>query len=494
MAGSEPNRIILKILSGTQSGVDVPLIDGDYTLGSSDDDDIQIFDVSLMAGHAKIAVRSGKVEIAGAAGQLRSRNGVTFEAKGDALELEPLDIVSAGTTRFALGPRNANWASITEANEDEAPEALRKRRASPGVKGATAAADLRWRSWHTAIPVSLVVALVALGIWFSSTSAANRNPSAEEIAKTELETVRSAIAAFDFTDAVEVRQEVDGIIYVTGFVEEPVQRRAIMTATRDLDVQARVRLSVLDTMRSEIENLLSEERVDVAHTVSPKGALTLSGVLLDDGRAEQIVALVTERVRGFSSITSEIETGPTLLAKVNDLATRSQITPLVIVRLDGALIEASGVLPTEKIDQWVGFLQSYASQFAASIPLRSLVQLQNPDGTLIEAPTAGNALVLGGQIETLGGLPLDVSKLRAGAFRMADIFVGQPREGEDAVAGPVGDAATVTPGTSFTGGDVAGLVAGTRNASPAGFDLSVLLGSELLQTAGLPSTDATSGG
>jgi len=55
------DNTILKILSGTQAGAEVSLVKGEYLIGSGSDDDIQIIDVSLKPGHAKIRVAAGKI-------------------------------------------------------------------------------------------------------------------------------------------------------------------------------------------------------------------------------------------------------------------------------------------------------------------------------------------------------------------------------------------------------------------------------------------------
>ena len=63
---------IPKLLTGNQAGVDVTLAPGEYTIGSGEDDDLKLMDVSLRQGHLRlrVAVEEGesKVELAGGAG------------------------------------------------------------------------------------------------------------------------------------------------------------------------------------------------------------------------------------------------------------------------------------------------------------------------------------------------------------------------------------------------------------------------------------------
>src|SRR5262249_24606756 len=149
---------ILKILSGVQSGVEVSLASGQYSLGSGNDDDIQIIDVSLKAGHLKLRISPGKVEISAASGSLRTVNGIVLDADSDFQELEPLDVITAGTTRFALGPPTALWASITEIDKAEQPAApARKRKPKPVAAGP--AVPWLQRGRKLAIPIAALVLL-----------------------------------------------------------------------------------------------------------------------------------------------------------------------------------------------------------------------------------------------------------------------------------------------------------------------------------------------
>lgn len=438
MAGRESATTILKILSGVQSGVDVALVDGDYTLGSGDDDDIQLIDVSLKPGHARLSIRSGKIEIGGAAGQLRTGNGLVLEPGGDLQSIEPLDVVSAGTTRFAIGPTTANWATITDAEVDAA--AFAPARPAKAASGVGSAAPRR--SWLATVPV-LVVLLILVGFGLAPIYSSQQRTSDEDVSRTDLEIVQTSLAPFDFVHRLAMRQELDGVVYVTGFVDAPVQRRAALAAIRETAIPARVRIAVLDLIRNEVAHLIQAENAGVEFSLSDTGELTLTGVILDAARADALAATVRERVTGLAAVHSEIRTAPSLLADVQALSDRSRIHPLVLLRLDGHLIEASGLIPTDKIDSWVGFLQAYSSQFAAVIPLRSFVQLQNPDGTTTPLPPDGSGLYLGSGAPE-GDVALDVERLRSGGFDLTDIFVGQDRAAlmQAAGAAPLGGGAT----------------------------------------------------
>src|SRR5262249_36180161 len=141
-------------------------------------------------------------------------------------------------------------------------------------------------------------------------------------------------------------------------------------------VPVRFRVGVLQSLRNEIDNLIKAEKVAVSFTLTPAGDLSLEGVILDEDAARSFVDRIRGLVIGLNQIESKIRTAKRLLAEIEKLARMSQIDSLVVFRLDGELIEANGVLPVDKIDSWVGFLQSYARRFGKDIGLRSFVQLQ----------------------------------------------------------------------------------------------------------------------
>src|SRR5262249_61725951 len=90
-------RVILKILSGVQAGVEVSLALGDYTIGSGAEDDIQFIDVSLMPGQAKLRVAAGKIEIAGGSGAGTIGEGLRIEAGSGAPRGRAIDTTTSRT-------------------------------------------------------------------------------------------------------------------------------------------------------------------------------------------------------------------------------------------------------------------------------------------------------------------------------------------------------------------------------------------------------------
>lgn len=446
----DPAGVILKILSGVQAGVDIALRDGDYTLGSSDDDDIQFFDVSLKPAHARLSIRAGKMQIAGGAGQLRTRNGIVLEAGAAPVDIEPLDIVTVGTTRFALGPRVANWASITDAERND-PDGLY---ADPKPRKPKAAKS-RLR-WPVALAIALPLGAVAAGVAVATLNTPQAAKPEEEAVRTNLSIVEEALAGFEFRSRLTLTEELDRSLSLTGYVDDAAQRRGVVAAVQATGIPVRTRLTVLATIREEVASLLETENAGIAFDLSPMGVLTLTGVILDPERANTLLEMVKEQVPGLASVDSQIRTSTTLLADVEGLADRAQIKPLVLLRIDGQLIEATGALPTEKIDAWAGFLQSYATQYAPIIALRSFVQLQSPGTTIVAGggQQPQTALYLGPGTAASGDVAIDLQRLKTGSFELSDVFANEISQQLEQSA----EARTTEPGPQRQGIDVANLL------------------------------------
>lgn len=441
MADNQPTeRVVLKILNGTQSGSEVALANGEYLLGSGPDDDIQFIDVSLKPGFARLKLAAGTIYIRGGTGSLTTRSGLKSEAgSADWQEIQPLDTITAGTTRFALGLASAQWATIAQEN------APLSRPAKAGGKSAKRGRPEAKRARHPVAMTLLglaVAGLLALR-WLSPESISWIAPLSGGPA--DLELARNALRPFVFADALALRQEVDGTIYLSGFVNGNVERRAVQGAIEKTGVPVRMRIGVLEILRNELDNLIAAEKVSVKGTVTPAGIAVLEGAILDPGKASVFVSRITGDLVGIASVDSQIKTAPMLLADVEKLARISQIDTKVVFRLDKDVVEANGIIGIDKIDAWVGFLQSYSRRFGALIGLRSYVQLQNAAGDLMPAPQANGGIapiLIGPQSARPGknDVLLDLDKLRRGQFDLVDVLA----RGEAGLSGPAGPVQAVS--------------------------------------------------
>lgn len=378
-------RIILKILAGQQAGAEVMLEPGEYTLGSGREDDLQLSDLSVAEKHLLVKLQDNKIEVSAQKGDVRSENGIDLKAgqNDDWVEIEPLDILSIGTVKIALAAKNAQWSTLNNAlnpKEDEGDsQAKAQKPVAFPIDSAVEWAKARQKRLAAALVVTTMVGAGALLI--GSGNIAPRTANA--LATGGIEEVRIALNDLPFAQTLDLRQDVDDQIYLSGYVEAPVERRAIVDAVERTAVPVKMRLRVLESLENDVQAYLNSRESNVRFQISNTGELTLTGSILSPEEANQIVADL-RAVNGIAKVTSKIRTADDYLSGVRGLAKRALIDDTILLRLDENTLEVSGIVASQDLDRWSGFLRSYSRQYAPYIPMRSLVKLVQEDGQLVD--------------------------------------------------------------------------------------------------------------
>ncbi|AEV38219.1 Yop proteins translocation protein D [Pseudovibrio sp. FO-BEG1] len=383
-------KLILKILVGQQAGAEVMLEPGEYTLGSDRNDDLQIADLSVAAGHMQLRLQDNKIEISAKTGDIRTENGVSLNSGDDEwVEIEPLDVINIGVVKIALGAKNAQWATLSKAlnaaSEGENEKA--ENSAANSLLGENSkhvdAVMAPLTKHRKRIALATVASAVVLGGFYLVGSGKISPRTASALPNGGIEAVRVALADLPFAESLSLRQDVDDQIYLTGYVSEPVQRRAITEAVERTAVPVRLRVRVIETLKKDIAGYLQSRGSNISFALADDGELTLSGSVLDKAEADQLIADL-RGLNGISSVTSKIKTADDYLLDVRKLAKRALIDDTIIFRLDDKTLEVSGIIASQDIDRWSGFLRSYSRQYASVIPLRSLVKLVQENGQVVD--------------------------------------------------------------------------------------------------------------
>ena len=420
--------IILKVLGGTQFGVEVRLEDGEYSFGSGADADIQLTDVAMAAQHGTLRVRKGKIELRADKGRLTTASGLDIQAgETDWREIAQLDVITAGTTSFALGDSSANWAQVVGST---APA-----QTSTTTRNSQSNTPAR-RSGGTVFLALILLAALGLGAAYM-TSGDKQLPlitPREDVA--QLSAVRNALERLPFRHNLNAEQDVAGQITVSGYVQDGIERRAAEDALIESGISLHRRIWALDAIQTDIDGLLAARELEVGHSLSNRGVLTLRGVILDPAISAELETMISSQVFGLAGIENEIQTTEYFLAEVEGLIDQLDLNGLVLARLDGLLMELTGVIPSDKMDAWVGLIQAYDSRYAQHLPLRSYVMLEGSETT--------NAvpLILGSPVDgtTLQGRRLPEDAFAEGSVISAESLLARP-PGETQAEAPDGTAA-----------------------------------------------------
>ncbi len=437
------NTYVLKVLAGAQAGAEVSLVDAEYVLGSGPEDDLHFVDVSLKPGHARLRLEDGVINAAGGAGTVATRAGISILAGDETWqEIEALDVITIGTTSFAIGSPSADWSNVNAF----VPVTETKKISNPPP----IVTQSKWGIGRfMTVSVILVATLLSFG-WLASGSSQDANAVAASDERPDLAIVTSALDAFPFSDNISVTQEVDGIIEAVGYVGTTAERRALRNAVDETAIPVRFRVWSRSVIENETRAIVENQQIPVEFSIGNDGVLTLRGDVLDETRVERLVEALSQNVVGVADINVQVQTANDYLEQIRALLARSELEEGVIVRLDGLLVEANGVVVAEKIDNWVGFIQSYARRYADKIALRSFVQLVDENGDVIADPVSARPgqPVIVGSLDALGtttgngieatpvaadpsslqssqvGVVLDLARLREGSFGPEEVFEG----------------------------------------------------------------------
>ncbi len=386
--------LILKVLSGSQFGVEVSLQDGEYSFGSGPDCDIQFSDIAMAAHHGTLRIAGGKPELKAVGAQLHTASGLVIEdGQDDWREIAQLDKITAGTSIFAIGTADADWSKLTQIKSADTSKQMSLSKPNG--------------SMSTVMIAGAVIAVCILGIIFLTGSGGNLPLVKKSTPSEDFKIVENAISSLPFATNLDLELQPDGVINITGYVKDGAERRAVQNAVLDTGAPIRRRIWALEALRTDVSGLIESQRIDIDYELTQNGMLSLSGTHLDVASVDQTVQLLETEVFGLSGVENNILTAQTYLQRVELLIGRLQLSELVLARLDGNLIETTGIVPVERTDNWVGFMRTYSRQFADIIPLRSFVTLE---GETNSAPTEPVILGGGSEQDVLTGrvLPTDL--------------------------------------------------------------------------------------
>lgn len=111
MSGGTSEKIsrfaILKLLAGPQAGAEMPLSDGQYRVGSDDDNDLVLFDSFIAPRHFLLLILGKQIQVQ-ADQQSLVINGTTL-LEGETADISSGIVIELGTTQLAIGPIEGDW-------------------------------------------------------------------------------------------------------------------------------------------------------------------------------------------------------------------------------------------------------------------------------------------------------------------------------------------------------------------------------------------------
>ncbi len=364
---------ILKVLSGNQFGAEVALTDGTYTFGSGQDADIYLLDVSLQPRHGQVRLRDGKIEVRALQGDLGTASGLVVTKDDETWhEIAQMDAVTAGLSKFVIAGAGANWQGLAAPMPQPAPHRF------DFAPLDRLFATVPRRALYGAGAVAAVLLLVALFSGGGRDAAQGTGADGQGAAVAAL---RQTLTDMPFARRIGLTERADGTLAIEGYVEDQVERRAIQNSLDASGLPGTLRVYVLENLRADVAGTIDSMKIPAQFRIDDSGNLTLTGTVLDPLAAEKLVENLQTGVFGLASVKSELRTADQILSDLRGIAADAGLGDLVIFRLDGLVVEATGIVPRDKMDNWVGLIGVYSRRFASEIPLRSFVTLDQPAAT-----------------------------------------------------------------------------------------------------------------
>lgn len=111
------NTWIIKILSGSHQGAEIPLKQGAYTLGCSEIDDLIISDVALKESHLTLHINEtfASIELHNKEAPIyvnEKEEKVSIGEKNSLIQIAYPDVISIGTLKMVVGKKSQDWSNI----------------------------------------------------------------------------------------------------------------------------------------------------------------------------------------------------------------------------------------------------------------------------------------------------------------------------------------------------------------------------------------------
>jgi len=431
----------LKILSGNHIGAEIPLEPGRHSLGKGDSCDLILTDDNLSEVELIIDI-SGNNQIriqAGAAGTNLHVNG---EPTGTSIQYTFFDIVASNNLFIALGPADVQWPTLTLPNM--APPARQELPASDdtgqlpdAIESELSALDFDQevpadntlddddeleepslldridKRWLAAIPATLVLAIVVIGVTFSSSSseiqAVPNMPSAMEIserAKTQLGLKH-----------IKFRQLPDNTLMISGYSQTLQDKLELQKLLRSQNVPFNSQVIVMNEMRDNAEMLLRDrgyDQLELELDTTP-GSLVLTGYVATSDELDNIINTLKQEIYGLISVVDQVENQ---VSRINTLKSMLREKGL-IPRLQVVARDKTVILKGHILDEGQAYdLRTVITQFQKKYANNPAIELatKSAGGNLA---TSQSALALNIRGISMGKVPyvvlLDGSRYLVGA-------------------------------------------------------------------------------
>lgn len=413
---------ILKILSGSHVGAEVPLSVEEAVLGKDEDCDLVLDDVSLSSRHISLSVAEDKVLLK----LLDEDKPVRVDGEqltGASRLLEPFQVITIGTLLLAAGPANMEWPAIDALlekktrHQDDAPDETTPGAADPpaepavGEAPATEEADSaqpastaqpsetkRKKSMRSAGLLVMALVVLACGGILAlrlTTGKVGREPQTFE-QKADL--VKRLVA--DYNANIKIIEDTGGEVSLSGFIDTERNRRALLQRLTDTDIS----YASIDIISPEkavqalsiiLDNRINRSEVNSVEVVTrpqSPGDFILQGYVRDAATWEAAKKALRQAVTGYGSLKDAVQTREDRIMVLEDMLLKAGLNDQVDITRTEQGVTLSGKVAVPEKEKLLEIKQAFNTKFASRPALVLNAESHSPGQSSIDLDIRGVSL------------------------------------------------------------------------------------------------------
>lgn len=375
------HQLVLRLLSGTHRGAEIPLTAGEYLIGCSEQCDIVLADDAIAPRHAKLAI--------GESGLILTPLAEPLWVAGQAVAHSPmaigrLQLITVGSTNLSVGFAAEDWSqldrpAVTAQNSPATPAA---------AAGLSALAQLLGLPVLTRLTsglrpqrlYSLGAAVLLLSCVLVVVGTANTKPvrQARDL-NMPLAQAHRIVERLGLPN-ITVEPDQRGIITISGYVDDHAQALQVKKALSPLGAKASTNIKVDSDLVEMASGMLREMNITTLRVSGVK-----AGVVKVDGYINQLETwnsfhdTLRQDVAGIQSVNYEdIETLDQRLQALQALLAEKGLSKKLKIIVGDGTLTVSGAVNPEGLKLWKNVERTYKKRYGGQPALRAQIN-QAPD-------------------------------------------------------------------------------------------------------------------
>lgn len=341
-------------------------------MGTGDENDIVLWDSYAAPRHLRLRVGpDGTVEAEALAPGVRVGK---EPLEGAPRKLLPYQMVTVGSTVFAVGPASDTWVGASAPLPQPPPTAFdpstRKEEGMSGEEARTngKAGHPHGRRVRHLVLASLAILLAGLAIWgIVATYVISSRPSVHRT------TVAQLLDQLGLSHRVSVVQEPNGAC-VRGYVNTEDELRDLEGRIRLLDPALKLAVWARDQIRSNALSVLTGMGLPLGADCPEDGVVRIYGFLPKRDVLEKAVEQIKKDVSGVREVRVEDVIGPEEMASyLNGFLERWKLERLVRFTYAGSTVTARGTIPVGSETLWLDAKKALLEELGSGIRLENEV-------------------------------------------------------------------------------------------------------------------------